>query len=553
MKVDEVVAQAFVKEGTTDVFGLLGDGQLKWWAAMAKHPGVRMIDVRDEGGSLAMADGWARATGKVGVCSVTQGPGVSRMATSLITATRYRTPVVIHTAATGFNKDNAMQYLDQEKLVSATGAGYIEVLTPDYAETAVRQAFYRARVEGRPIVLAIPLDLQAKECPTEGDAYRTSTQMYPGQQRIRPDEEVLARAIGMLGESRKPVIMVGRGAMDDATLAIVDRLAKRIGALIAPTLHAKNAFAGTDYYAGIAGLFATRTLLDVCGEADCVLALGTSMNNYAVLVKGKPLFPKAKTIHVDVAPHLMMGSGAGADCYVQADATLTAKLLDDALAARNHANTGFRTEAVRAALKAAPSDTRECEIEPGRIDPREAARILDEKLPANVGLVVGDGHFMSFPTMIMRKPRSPNIFSTAFGSIGQALCTAVGVAVGTRQPLLCVEGDGGALQNIQELDTAARTGVKLLYVVMNDEAYGAEYHKLKTKKLDPDLSAVKAPDFAMVGRGFGCRGATVTTNAELSAAIDEFMSGNGPMVVDLKMSRNVISIPYRRMHFGDDI
>lgn len=553
MKVDEVVANAFVKEGATDVFGLLGDGQLKWWAAMAKHPGVRMIDVRDEGAALAMADGWARATGKVGVCSVTQGPGVTRMATSLVTATRYRTPVVVHTAATGFNKDNAMQYLDQEKLVSATGAGYIEVLTPDYAETAVRQAFYRARLEGRPIVLAIPLDLQAKECEGSGDGYLTSADYYPGQQRIRPDEAVLARAIDMLGASRRPVIMLGRGAMDDATLAIVDRLAQRIGAIIAPTLHAKNAFTDTDYYAGIAGLFATKTLLDVCSEADCVLALGTSMNNYAVLVKGKPLFPKAKVIHVDVAPHLMMGNGKGADCYVQADAPLTAKALDDAMSARGHSNTGFRTEAIRTALKASPLDTRECEIEPGTIDPREAARVLDDKLPANVGLVVGDGHFMSFPTMIMRKPRQPQIFSTAFGSIGQALSTAVGVAVGTKQPLLCVEGDGGALQNIQELDTAARTGVKLLYVVMNDEAYGAEYHKLKTKKLDPGLSAVKAPDFATVARGFGCRGATASSVAELSAAVDEFMKGNGPMVIDVKMSRNVISIPYRRMHFGDDI
>ena len=158
MKVDDAVANAFVKEGTTTVFGLLGDGQLTWWSAMAAH-GVRMIDARDEGASLGMADGWARAAGRTGVCSVTQGPGVTRIATSLVTATRYRTPVVVHTAATGFNKDNAMQVLDQEKLVSATGAGYIEILTADYAETAVRQAFYRARLEGRPIVLSVPLDL----------------------------------------------------------------------------------------------------------------------------------------------------------------------------------------------------------------------------------------------------------------------------------------------------------------------------------------------------------------------------------------------------------
>ena len=147
MKVDHAVAHAFIKEGTSTIFGLLGDSQLAWWPEMAKHPGVNIIDVRDEGAAVAMADGWARATGRVGVASVTHGPGVSRTATSLITATRYRTPIVIHTGATPFNKEQALQYLDQEKLVSATGAGYIEVLTPDYAETAVRDAFYRAQVE----------------------------------------------------------------------------------------------------------------------------------------------------------------------------------------------------------------------------------------------------------------------------------------------------------------------------------------------------------------------------------------------------------------------
>src|SRR5678815_3935443 len=125
MKAEHAVAHAFIKEGTSAVFGLLGDSQLAWWAEMAQS-GVQLIDARDEGAAVAMADGWARATGKVGVASVTHGPGVSRTATSLITAARYRTPVVVHTGATPFNKEQALQYMDQEKLVSATGAGYID-------------------------------------------------------------------------------------------------------------------------------------------------------------------------------------------------------------------------------------------------------------------------------------------------------------------------------------------------------------------------------------------------------------------------------------------
>jgi acetolactate synthase-1/2/3 large subunit len=553
MKVDEVVANAFVKEGTTDVFGLLGDSQMKWWAAMADSPGVRMIDVRDEGAALAMADGWARATGKVGVCSVTHGPGVSRLATSLITAARYRVPIVVHCGTTGLNTGNAMQYLDQGPLVTATGAGYIEVQRPDYAENAVRLAFYRARLEGRPIVLAVAIDVQTKECEGKGDAYVPSWKMYPGQQRIRPDADQLNAAVEIIAGSRKPVIMVGRGAADAAVAAAIDRLGARIGALIAPTLHAKGLLGEHDYYTGIAGLFSTRTLLQLGQEADCVIAVGTSMNNYSVLVKGKPLFPHARVVHVDVAPHMMMGSGRGADCYVQGDAGVTVQALDEMLARKKVSQAGFRTPAVRKALLEAGRDASEIEIEPGTVDPREAARILDEHLPSSVGLVVGDGHFMSFPTMLMKRPRAPHVFATAFGAIGQGLSTAIGVAVATGQPLLCVEGDGGALQNIQELDTAARLGVKLLFVVMNDEAYGAEYHKLKVKKMNEKLSAVRAPDFAKVAEGFGCKGRVARTPQDVARAADEFMSGDGPMLLDVKMSRNVVSIPYQRMHLGVDI
>src|SRR5262249_19761458 len=150
-------------------------------------PGVRIIDARHEDGALCMADGWARVTGKVGVCSVTQGPGVARMTTSLITATRSHTPLVISTSKTPFNDENNGQFLDTERLVSATGAGYIEVLKPDYAENAVRQAFYRARLESRPIVLCVSLDMHGKECDADGDEYQPSSVMFSGRQRIRPD------------------------------------------------------------------------------------------------------------------------------------------------------------------------------------------------------------------------------------------------------------------------------------------------------------------------------------------------------------------------------
>ena len=102
-----------------------------------------------------------------------------------------------------------MQFLDQGPLVNSTGAGYIEMQRPDYAENAVRQAFYRARREGWPIVLSVPIDVATQECTGSGDAYVSSSQMFPGQQRIRPDVAQLKAAANIIATGKKPVILIG--------------------------------------------------------------------------------------------------------------------------------------------------------------------------------------------------------------------------------------------------------------------------------------------------------------------------------------------------------
>jgi len=249
-----------------------------------------------------------------------------------------------------------------------------------------------------------------------------------------------------------------------------------------------------------------------------------------------------------------MGNDRGADCYVQGDAAATLEELVESLERDGVSNRGFHMPEVRRTIAGAGRDPAEFEIEEGTVDPREAIVLLDEKLPPDVHLVSsGNAHACSFRVMLMKRRRGLQIFCTAFGSIGQALSTAVGAAVGTGQPLVCVEGDGSALQNLQELDTVARLGLKMLYVVVNDEAYGAEYHKLRAHQRDPMLSYVKSPDFAGLGRDFGLRGATARSLDELGSAIDQFLAGDGSMVVDLRISRNVVSIPYRRLHFGMDV
>jgi len=551
MKVYEAMANAFMKEGTSVLFGLLGDGQMTWWSAMSQYPDLKIVDVRDEGAAVSMAEGWAMVTGKVGVASATQGPGLARMTTALIVAARSRTPLVVYTSKTALNNEFTAQYLNQDALVSATGAGYIEVLTPAYAETAVRDAFYRARRESRPIVLCAPLDIQRMECDADGEDYRPSTDMFPGQQAIRPALERLREAADIIAKSKKPVLVLGRGAMTPAAKGAAKRLSDKIGALVATTLVAKGTLAESDYYAGVSGLFSTREVMELFGTADCVIAVGARLSTHTLA--GGYLYGQARYIHIDVEPHLVMGSDRGADCYVQGDAAATLEELIELLAKENVGGQGFHTSEVRRILRHSGRDPAEYEIEPGTVDPRDAAQLIDERLPPEVNLVSsGNAHACSFRVMLMKRRRGLQMYVTSFGCIGQALPTGIGAAVGSEGPLVCLDGDGSALQNIQELDTVARLGLKFLYVVMNDEAYGAEYHKLRAHERDGNLSVVHSPDFAGLGRDFGCRGRSVRTLDELGAAVDEFLAEKGPMVVDCRISRNVVSVPYRRMHFGID-
>jgi len=553
MKVYQAMADAFIKEGTTTVFGLLGDAQLPWWDAMARHKGVTIVDARHEGAGLTMAEGWARVTGKVGVSSVTQGPGVSRLTSSLITATRSHTPIVIYTSQVAFNDDKALQYLDTERLVSATGAGCIEVLSPAYAETAVRQAFYRARLEQRPIVLCVPRDVQGAECDSDGEDYVPSSVTFAGQQRIRPDMDQLKAAVNILAKAKQPVIVIGRCAMKPETLAAIDRIGGRIGALIATSLPAKGALPECEWHAGISGLFATRNAMQLFHEADCVLAFGASLNQHTI--EGGYLYPAdAKMIHVDIMPHVMMGNDKGADIYVQGDAGVTAQEIDDMLAAKKVSSEGFRTPATRKALREAGRDPGEYEILPGTVDPREAVKVIDEHLPTEIGIVSGGGHAFAFPVLGIKRDRPLHLMVTSFGCIGQTLASAIGASVALNGKALAhISGDGGTMQNIQELDTLGRLGTKLMVAIFNDEALGAEYQKIKAHGGNVDIAAVRSPDFAAVGRAFGCRGAKATTLDELAAAVKEFVAGDGPMVIDVRISRNVLTIPYRRMYFGQDV
>ena len=143
---------------------------------------------------------------------MTQGPGLTQLGTALTVAVRAKMPMVVFAGETALSDHDGVQQMDQAKFVDATGAGFVPIWTAAGAEDAVRQAFYQARIESRPIVLNAPMDVQAENYDGDIDEYEPSTTLLPGLQRVQPDPDRLREAIRVISESQKPVIVAGHGA-----------------------------------------------------------------------------------------------------------------------------------------------------------------------------------------------------------------------------------------------------------------------------------------------------------------------------------------------------
>ena len=214
---------------------------------------------------------------------------------------------------------------------------------------------------------------------------------------------------------------------------------------------------------------------------------------------------------------------------------------------------GYRTPDVKERLATAFEDNEPYELEPNTLDPRDICRELDARIPPEIGLVIGGGQNICFSTILMTRKRRMLLANQHFGCIGQGLTTAIGAVVATEdKPAFLLEGDAGFMMHLPEFETAVRYALPLLVVLMNDRLLGAEYHKAVAKGLNADLARISTPDLGAVGRALGGNGALVTTLDGLRAAVDEYLANPQPTIIDARISTTVISIPYRRLNFGQD-
>ena len=321
MPIYEALAQAFAAEDVDTQFVLMGDGNMHHATAMKNIDGMSTFSARHEHCACAMAMGYHLATGKVGVASVTCGPGFTQIMTALTVASRGRIPLVVFAGEAPMHARWYNQALDQPPLAAATGAHYISAHSPQRMYQYVREAFYLARHERKPAVLGVPYDLQKQPLPDIGE-YQPSSSVLPQTEPTPPNPRQLEELVEKLAGAKCPIIVAGRGVMRAGAAAEVEELAEQSGALLSTTLLARGMFDHNPFSIGVAGGFARDIAREVGAQADLVVAIGSSLNYYTV--DGGHMFPKAEVAQIDTEPLGLRNGLKAADLYLRADAKLAA-------------------------------------------------------------------------------------------------------------------------------------------------------------------------------------------------------------------------------------
>jgi acetolactate synthase-1/2/3 large subunit len=539
MPIYEALAHAFAAEGVSTHFTLMGDGNMHWATAMKNLPGMQTFSARHEHCACAMAMGYYSATGKVGVASVTCGPGFTQIMTALAVASRGRIPLVVFAGEVPINARWYGQTIDQPPLAHATGAHYISAHSPQRMYQYVREAFYVAQHERRPVVLGVPYDMQKQPLPNIGE-YEPSSGVLPHTEPAPPNPHQIQQLAEKLGNAKCPIIIAGRGVQAAGAQADVEALAESSGALLATTLPMRGMFDHNPFSIGISGGYSRQIARELGAQADLVIAIGASLTNYTV--DGGKMYPKAEVAQIDMEPAGLRHGLQAADTYVRADAKLAVQELTKNLKANGGAKARIRSADLARRIKEEPADNAVFPIQPGLLDPRAVIDELDRVIPKDFDSVSGSGHQSYFhSTMRDRKPENYHAMRD-FGAIGNGISFAIGVASARKNgKVVLFEGDGSLLMHIQEFEMIQRHGLKLLICVMNDGAYGSEIHKLRADGIDDSGSIFGRTDLASIAKGFGLRGATVTDVGQFKSLFDAYQAQDKAELWNIQISDQVVN------------
>jgi acetolactate synthase I/II/III large subunit len=522
----EAVVALLEQSGAETVFGIPGVHTLELYRGL-HGSGLRHIAPCHEQGAAFMADGWARVTGRPGVCILISGPGLTNAITPIAQAYRDSIPMLIISGAVAEDEHGNGEIHDlpdQQGLMSRVTAFSHTVRDPaELPEVFARAGDVFSSSRPRPVHIAVPVDVLRAETAVGGDAIRTAR---PGP-TASPDE--IARAVELLAAAQRPLIILGGGARDAGPEATV--LAKLLGAPVGLTINARGTVSDAHELC-LGSALSFPPISELLREADATLLVGAEFSNLELWGLDEPLQPKG-LVRIDIDNEQLHRRWDPSVALLGDAASTLAALagpLRDGLA-RNGEDLATRRRTVAEQVRSARS----------RLDPpHEVARFagliraLDAALPED-RIVAGDSTqpvYAANHLLPMYRPRSW-MMPIGYGCLGCALPMAIGAKLAApERPVLAIAGDGGFMFTVQELATAAALGLTLPVLVYNNDGYGEIRDSMEHAGI-PKLGTDAKHDIAGIARGFGCAFTAITSTGELEGALADAFAAARPTVVEL--------------------
>ncbi|MFX0070589.1 MAG: thiamine pyrophosphate-binding protein [Candidatus Hermodarchaeota archaeon] len=547
----DLLVKCLLKEGVTTIFGLIGGELTRIYDAIerwGREEGIDTVMVRHEQAGGHMADAWARATGELGVCLGTAGPGVSHLIPAVAAAWADSVPVLIIGAqiARMFDNTGILQGdLDQMKLMEPITKLQISVEDPYEIPRAV-QTCIKTALSGRrgPVFLELRETALVRKASDEDVQKIIEPEKYRSLSRPGGDPELINATLELLKTAKKPLIIAGGGTIASEAsenLRILSEMYKIPGLTTVLGLGALSLNQST--YAGSYPL--ANTFRRAASEADVVISLGCRWD-YTTLYGTPPLWNQnQKIIQVDIDPK-EIGKNRPVEISIIADVKAVVNqlltIMEEKLPKEKVTEWSTWNDDLQDVRK---NDTATIEklLKSDKI-PMKPERLVIEVLkaiPPDSQLAVDGGDIAIFTygliSNFLRYPRS-TFTSIGMGHLGVGVCYAIAAKMAKPDKLsVCITGDGSFLFNVQELETAVRLNLPIIVIVANNCAWGM----LKTKQknsyqkryCDVDLPEI---DHAKMAEGFGCYGEKIETPEEIAGAIQRAIASKKPAVIDISIA-----------------
>jgi len=561
MTYSEAFIETLVAQGVTDVFGIVGSAYMD---ALDLFPaaGIRFIPVAHEQGAAHMADGYARVSGRHGVCIGQNGPGITNFVTAIAAAYWAHSPVIAITPETGSMTMGlgGFQETDQLPIFSKITKFQAHINNPKRIAELTGRAFDRAMLEMGPAQINIPRDFFYGDAELE----------VPRPIRIERGaggQAALAEAAQLLAGAKFPVILSGGGVINSEGQSEAIALAERLHApVICSYLHNDAFPASHPLWCGPIGYHGSKAAMNIVAKADVVIALGSRLGPFGTLPQyGMDYWPKgAKIIQIDADPKMLglvkpISVGICGDARAAA-AELLARLQGKALA--SDANRGERDATLKAEkarweqelndwIQEKDDWSLEAARDSGYMHPRQVLRELERAMPDGAMVSTDIGNICQVANSYLRFDRPRSMFAAgAFGNCGYAFPVIVGAKIASPQrPAIAYVGDGAWGISFNELLTCAREKVGVTVCLFNNEQWGAEKKNhvdfYKNRFLGVNL---ENPSWAGIAKAFGCEGIRVEKLSDVGPALRESAKAQAEgrtTVIELMCTRE-LGDPFRR-------